>query len=97
VASNVVKLKPETYERVKRLARESHTTMQEVVTRGVDALERQEFARAFQDDFARLREDRAAWDEEESERELWDATLSDGLQDDGSGPALGRRHCLGPR
>jgi hypothetical protein len=79
MASNVVKLKPETYERVRRLARESRSSMQEVVTRGIDALERQEFARAFEADFTRLREDRAAWQAEESERVLRDTALNDCL------------------
>jgi hypothetical protein len=81
MASNVVKLKPETYERVKRMARDQHATMQDVITNGIDALERQEYGQAFQEDFARLREDRAAWAHEQSERDLWDSTLEDGLDD----------------
>jgi hypothetical protein len=33
--------------------------------------------------YARLRAGGAAWDEEQVERETWDATLADGLEDDG--------------
>jgi len=79
VASNVVKLRPETYEHVKRLAQQRNASMQEVIASGIEALERQEFARAFQEDFAALRTDPDAWSAESDERALWESTLSDGL------------------
>lgn len=79
MASNVVKLRPETYDRVKRLARERDLTMQDVITSGIDALERQEYARAFEEDFARLRSDDQAWQAEQDNRRLWDSTAEDGL------------------
>ena len=79
VSSNVVKLKTETYQRVKRMASEQRSTMQDIISRGIDALERAEFARGLQEDFAALRADRAAWEREQAERELWESTLEDGL------------------
>lgn len=77
--SNVVKLRPETYERVKRIAQEQRASMQEVIARGVDALEKLEYARAFQEDFARLHKDPDAWSAEQREREAWDSALTDGI------------------
>lgn len=77
--SNVVKLKPETYERVKARARAHGATMQDVIARGMDALDRLEFAAAFRQDFELLRAGPEAWSREESERELWESTVSDGL------------------
>jgi hypothetical protein len=78
MASNVVKLKAETYERVKRLASERSATMQDVIAHGIDALERAEFARAFQEDFSALRADAEGWKREVAERRLWESTLEDG-------------------
>jgi hypothetical protein len=79
VASSVVKLRPDTYARVRRLAQERNASMQEVIARGIDALERQEFARGFQDDFAALHDDAKAWKAVSDEREIWDSSLDDGL------------------
>lgn len=74
-----VRLRPETYGRVKHLAEEQHTTMQEIVARGVEALEREEFASGFQDDFAALHADSHAWANEKAERQELDHALGDGL------------------
>jgi hypothetical protein len=81
MASNVVKLKAETYERVKRMARDRSATMQEVIARSIDALERAEFARAFQEDFSAFRADPEPWNREVAESELWESTLEDGLSE----------------
>jgi predicted transcriptional regulator len=81
MASVGIKLRSDTYGRVKRLAEEQQTTMQEIVSRGIDALERQEFATGFQRDFAALRQDQRAWTHELAEREELEHTLSDGLSE----------------
>jgi hypothetical protein len=81
MSSNVVKLKPETYARVKQIAEESHRPMQEIVAAGIEALDRLQFAREFTEDYAALRRDSQAWRKELQERELWEVTLSDGLDD----------------
>ena len=43
---------------------------------------RKRFLRKANTSYARLRKDPKAWDEELAERALWDATLSDGLEED---------------
>jgi hypothetical protein len=80
ILARLVKLRQETYDRVKQLSQDYQISMQEVVARSVVALEKQEFARAFQEDFAVLRADAHAWEEEQAERELLDGTLEDGLE-----------------
>lgn len=80
MVSNVVKLKPETYERVRAKAREQGSTMQDIITRGIDALDRLEFAQAFKHDYEAMRTDHDAWSAAESERELWETALGDGLE-----------------
>ncbi len=46
--------------------------MQDIITRGIDALDRLEFAQAFKHDYEAIRTDPDAWSEEVSERELWE-------------------------
>jgi len=42
-----VRLDAETYQRVKRMAEQRRVPMQDIVSRGIDAPERAEFARGF--------------------------------------------------
>jgi hypothetical protein len=79
VPSNVVKLKPDTYERVRAKAQEQGASMQDIITRGIDALDRLEFAGAFRQDYEAIRADADAWQHEASERQIWESTLADGL------------------
>lgn len=79
MATRLVKLRQETYDRVKELSTEYQVSMQEVVARGVAALEREEFARAFQRDFAALRADPEAWAAERAEREVLDGAIADAI------------------
>ncbi len=44
-------------------------------------LDRQAFLNRLNADFARLRADKDAWQEELAERRLWENTLMDGLDD----------------
>ena len=47
-----------------------------------EARERNNFVKGLATDFAALRADPKAWAEELAEREAWDATNSDGLEDE---------------
>ncbi|HEU0168374.1 MAG TPA: hypothetical protein VFS62_11405 [Chloroflexota bacterium] len=48
----------------------------------MDAYRRQFFLEQLNEQFARLRADPAAWQEELAERKLWEGTLMDGLEDE---------------
>lgn len=54
--------------------------MQAVLDSAVEAYRRRVFLEGLNEDFAALRADRDAWQEEEEERKLWEVTLSDGLE-----------------
>ena len=51
-------------------------------TRRWEKLRRQSFLKGLAEDFAALRSDPAAWQDELEERETWDATLGDDLEKD---------------
>jgi len=59
-------------ERLQTMAKSRQTTVVEVVHSAIEALERQEFLRALDDDFRRLREDPARWEAYQAERQEWD-------------------------
>jgi hypothetical protein len=56
--------------------------MTDVLDDAVETYERRMFLEGLNRDFAALRADRNAWNQELAERADWDATLADGLKDD---------------
>lgn len=81
MASGTVRIRPETHEKLRKLADESGESMPDTLERAVDALYRREFLRGLADDYARLKADPKNWADELKERKLWDRTLGDGLKD----------------
>ena len=82
MASETVRIHPQTHAKLKQLADEVGESMPDVLERAVDAYARRRFLESLNEDFAALRRDPAAWREETAEREAWDVTLRDGLEDD---------------
>ncbi len=66
---------------LRSLAAENDESMTEILDKAIEAYRRASFLAGLNEDFAALRQDRAAWEEEQQERKAWDATLSDGLED----------------
>ena len=64
------------------IARGSHISLTEALTRAVDAYRREVFFSSLRTSVAATRADPKAWAEEESERDAWDVTLLDGLEDE---------------
>lgn len=67
---------------LQRLAEEEATTMQDVLSRAVEAYRREKIFQAADAAYAELRADQQAWQQEEEERAAWDGTLMDGVHDD---------------
>jgi predicted transcriptional regulator len=82
MASETVRIHPQTHAKLKQLADEVGESMPDVLERAVDAYARRRFLELLNQDFAALRGDATAWREETAEREAWDATVRDGLEDD---------------
>ncbi len=81
-ASLTVRIKPETHRKLSALAKQMETTLPEVLDKAISEFERRQFLEGVAADFARLRADPVAWEEELAERREWDCTLMDGLRDD---------------
>src|SRR5688500_2341126 len=81
-ATRTVRIRPETHRRLQKLAKETKRTLPEVLEAAISDYERKTYLEGLSEDFARLRADPQAWQEELEERALWDCTLMDGLKDD---------------
>ena len=66
---------------LRSLAEETDESMTEVLDKAIEAYRRSRFLAGLNEDFAALRRDKVAWEDEGRERGAWDATLSDDLQD----------------
>ena len=78
MARTTVRVTEATRETLRELAQESHETMQAVLEKAVKAYHRQRILDLSNEAYARLREDPAAWAEEQEEREAWGIALRDG-------------------
>lgn len=65
------------HRRLRRLARETGRSQQDLIGQALDAYERERFFRQMDAGFEALRADPAAWAEELAEREAWDTTSRD--------------------
>ncbi len=81
MASTNVRISEASHETLRRLAREEGRSMQAVLDQAVERYRRAKFLRGANADFAALRQNSRAWKEEQAERELWEQTSSDGLED----------------
>jgi hypothetical protein len=63
------------------MADESNQSMTEILDRAIELYRKQRFLEGLNADFAALRKNKAAWNEELAERRSWDVTLADGAED----------------
>lgn len=81
MASDTVRVKPETHAKLRDIARSSGQSMPEVLDEAVEALRRMRLLDETSRAYAALRDDPKAWRAALAEREAWSATLSDDLKD----------------
>ena len=81
MASTTVRLGSETRELLRRLSATTGDPMSTIIERAVECYRRQYMLEETNTAFAAMRSDLKAWAQEAAEREDWDATLSDGLDD----------------
>lgn len=77
--SHLVRVPDEVYARLQSLAEESGVSLGAVVQRLLDQEEDRRYWAQFDADFAAIRADPVAWQEELDERSIWDGALMDGL------------------
>jgi predicted transcriptional regulator len=75
-----VRISRSTHAALRALADETDESMTEVLDKAIEFYRRQHFLAGLNADFAALRQDKAAWEDELAERESWNPTLADGLE-----------------
>ncbi|MBI3247324.1 MAG: toxin-antitoxin system protein [Deltaproteobacteria bacterium] len=79
MASVTVRIGDTAHQTLQDLARQMGTSMQSVLEKASMEYQRKCFLEGRHADFAALRNNPKAWQEEQEERAVWEATLSDGL------------------
>lgn len=76
-----VRIRPDTHDKLLKLANESGKPMLAVLDEAVEALRRQRMLFETNKAFDALKRDPKAWKEELAERDAWETTLDDDLKD----------------
>ena len=79
--AQVVRIRPETYERLKSLSDRAGKALTDVLDEAIENLQRKMFLDECNQAYAKLKKDPKKWKEYRDEIAAWDATLQDGLKD----------------
>ena len=77
-----IRIEPEAHSILTEIARETHTTLTETLSRAVASYRREVFMHGLAADFAALNANPDRWAEEQEERLAWDQTNADGLDNE---------------
>lgn len=80
--STTVRIPEETHAVLRGLAESSGKSMAAVLDEAVELYRRARILESINAAYGRLRADEPAWVAEQAERELWGATIADGLEDE---------------
>jgi hypothetical protein len=80
--SETVRIRPETHAKLRALSERTGEAMPDLLDKAVEIYRRRQFLAECNRAFRSLKDDPAAWAEELKERQAWDSTLSDGLEDE---------------
>jgi predicted transcriptional regulator len=81
MASETVRIKPETHAKLKAIADDTGKSMPDVLELAVETLRRERLLDATNQAFAALKADPKTWKAEQAERAAWESTLKDGMED----------------
>jgi len=81
MAGTTVRISNRSAQILKKIAKEKGESLQHVLDEAVEAHRRSLILKDANVAYARLKGDPALWDEEKSERDLWNVTLTDGQED----------------
>lgn len=80
--TQIVRISSETHSRLKAMASASGETIGEILAKAVDVYRRKMVLNDSNRAFARLKERKELWKDEQNEREEWETALADGLEKD---------------
>lgn len=81
MSSVTVRIGTPAHRTLQELAEQTGTSMQSILEKAITDYQRKCFLEGLNADFAALRNNPKAWQEELKERALWDSTLADGLEE----------------
>jgi hypothetical protein len=76
---STVRISESSHRALRDLAKDEEAPLQTVLERAIESYRRRRFLEAANRQYAALREDAAAWEQETTERVAWDRALGDGL------------------
>lgn len=82
MATTQVRVSNSTHQTLRNLSMEIGESMQTIIEQAVEQYQRRRFLEGLSQDFKNLKEDTQSWQEELEERELWDKTSLDGVEDE---------------
>jgi len=82
IMPQTIRIEPEAHRILTEIARETHTTLIETLSRAVTAYRREVFMQGLAGDFAALGADHEQWADEHAERLAWEETNADGLENE---------------
>ncbi len=82
MAGTQVRVSNSTHQTLRSLSMEVGESMQTIIERAVEQYRRQRFLEGLNQDFKALKEDTQSWQEELEERQLWDKTSLDGVENE---------------
>jgi hypothetical protein len=74
-----VRISPRAHNLLRQLAAQEQDSMQSILEKAIEHYRREQFLLGANADFAALKENPQAWEMELQERQLWEQTLADGL------------------
>ena len=87
--AETVRIDPAAHAALAEIARAKQLSLTEALSQAVESYRRELFLEGLASDFAALRADVDAWADEQVEREAWDITSGDGLEDKRPGDLIG--------
>jgi predicted transcriptional regulator len=79
--SETVRIRSDTHAKLKELAEHFGRSMPQVLEEAIEFFRRQKFLEDANRAYAALRQNASAWAEEQAERDAWDSTLADDLEE----------------
>ena len=77
-----VRISSQSYQILKTLAQDNSQTMQSVIDQALEDLRRRKILEATNEAFSTLKANQDLWQEEITERKVWENTLSDGVENE---------------
>lgn len=81
--TTTVRVTRETQAKLRAISEESGASIQEIIDEAVEAYRRRRIHEQANESYAALRQNPERWQEYTDEFEAWDATLMDGLEEEG--------------